>query len=202
MRALFIILVFVSCSFADVSQLYYNFRTAQDSESGVNVVEDYGHYKRHSGMTFEVEDTVTLDDGDSCQFAIKACGGDTVVHVIFDISTSAAASVGFYRDVPADSLDGSPDTLVAHNTNFNAAYQTNHALIQFGPMAVKNWGTFLFAEHFGTEGLPSGSGRVGGRARNEGEYILKPGSTYLIDIRSQADGNKANIGCHYYIVVE
>ena len=112
MRSLFVLLVFVSCMFVDISQLYYNFRNAQDSESGANITEDFAHYKRHSGMSFEIEDTITLDNGDSCQFAIRACGADTFVHVIFDINISAATKADFIKTFQPTALTALPILLL------------------------------------------------------------------------------------------
>jgi hypothetical protein len=188
--------------FADISTINVVSGNPIDTESGATVTEMYEHFKRHSGESFETEDTVTLDDGDSCQYAITTCGADTFVHMIFDVYTSTSAVVTFYRNVPPDSLDGTPDTIQAYNVNFNSTDSVSTALIQKGKMIVKDYGTKLFVEHFGTAGLPSGSGRAGGKARSEGEYVLKPNTTYLIDIRSLADGNKVNVGSHFYIVVE
>jgi len=141
------------------------------------------HAHVHDGSSFLATTMQTLGNNTSYRIAIAVPAGTETAHLFFRFTSTSEWYVEFF-EAPTTVAGGA--NLTAYNRNRNSV---NGPLLTFtqGVTAVAD-GTRLLVERVGSGAVGT---RVGGVSQSIEEWVLKPGTTYLVHLRCVVAGTLA-----------
>lgn len=166
----------------DISRLLTK---ALDPLAHALVTISYEHHEVHEGKTFfasyKSPDGADVADNGALRFFLV--GGARYSHIVFVASAGGDAEINFYEST-ACSSPGTP--LQAHNMNRNGTMTPSLQVLH--TPTVSDSGTRLVNEL-----IPGGTGGAqtpGGAARPGTEWILAPGTDYLVEVINRAGSSQ------------
>jgi hypothetical protein len=147
------------------------------------------HAHVHDGSSFVAADPVTLGNNTSIRYSITNPAGTEVAHLFIDLTTSSEWYFELFES-PTTVTGGAALTSLNRNRN-----STKGPLLSVmrGVSAVSD-GTRLFG---GRVGSGAGGNRVGAQSQAIEEWVLKPGTTYLLHVRCVSAGS-ADVNIRWY----
>lgn len=159
-----------------------------DSTTHAKKSIEYPHAELHEGNHRFAKDSLDVN-GTARAFVLTVGSSAALPHIIWTISTTAGADIGFYSGVTA-AADGTPLTIV--NNRFDSSTSSN-LTISYNPTVSSN-GVHCYT-------VTAGSGRkVGGQARQDSEKILAPNSQYMLYLLDTSGAaNSSTIEFDWYL---
>jgi len=145
-------------------------------------VINHNHHEIHEGNFFTVTDRVEADTT-TIQWQITTPAGTTYAHMFFSLACTGEAL--YVLTEGSDMTDGT--ALNEVNRRRAGTPGVASVVVTRTPTGGSTVGeTTLFTEHYGSTGVASKTVE-GGSTRGENEWILKPGTKYVVSITSYVD---------------
>lgn len=163
-----------------------------DFHTGSQSSIDIPHWMVHSGRYFSVSDVDTdVDIIGPKNWLFRTPDNDELeFHVQFAISSSAQRRVELFEDVSV-SADGTPISPINHKRTSIYVSQ----LEAFADPTVTDDGTRIDVAGIGSTG---GAVKIGGVARSNSEWILKPDTLYVLRVTVAANDAVVSNNTEYY----
>ena len=166
--------------------------TVSQRKSGAESIGiDIVHYKVHDARLYSASFYNTIASGETQEIMIKT--GANEDHIVTQIATSGQALISIQEGITS-SVDGS--AVGIHNMNREST-ASGTTLIFSGPTWSTNTETLIYRML-----IPGGAAaqtRVGSQARSGSEWIFKPSTKYLVQIKDQSGStNTATINFEFY----
>ncbi len=182
----------------DIQQLYRSFDNGAweapvvslapfDDATGAAIVIDTIHHEVHEGEMWHGERTVTgVSDAASLNYVLHT-GGAVDAHVVFEILASGLVTVSLFESPTVASLGTAMSTY-----NMNRLMTTTANSQLYHTSVVTSTGSVALVNSRILPGGNSATTRVGGGVRQGTEWILAPGTNYLLRI-TNLSGSSASI---------
>lgn len=167
-----------------------------DGVSGHQTAIDSAHAHIHEGEGYTTEHNAAGASGTKATITFTTPSGSKLIHLITHARSNVEAfyTLGEGPTITADTgTNKAPTARNRSNIVASIVIGTRTATannITFGA-TVSDFGTILEQLHFGL-------GKIGGEDRADDEWILKPSTTYALEIESQANSSEIFIEADWY----
>lgn len=171
-----------------------------DIISNLPVIVDFAHHQIHEGEAFNYRNFTTLSSGQTLNISFSPSGTSTSAatspHLLFDIEGTTQTELRFWEG--ATLSGGTIISGLNNNRALNGAYKT---IIRTGVTisgSSPSSGLLLEAHSKGLEGATPVAGKSTGMITRDDEWIIKPGSVYLMEIKSVGANNVIDYSIKWY----
>lgn len=164
-----------------------------DNASGADVGLDWSQHQIHKGKHFTITDYATVGDGGVREFLITTADSDAVPHFNFEVSGTLDTRVELYEDSAKTAQAANLLTPINNNRRSSTTSETTIHLNPLGDDALN--GTLIYTDKFGSDTAIGSPRRT---SRDEGEFLLKGGTKYLLKVVSLTAANVLSTYISWY----
>jgi hypothetical protein len=156
----------------------------------------YSHHEIHSGKSYTYDTNAAGASGTKATVTFTTPAGPKEIHMLVHFRSNVEAIYTFGEGPTITADTGTNEAPIARNRNNVVA----SGLIGTKAVAANNVTYGATVTGFGTvlEMIHFGSGKSGGEEHGSDEWVLKPATTYAIEVESEAASSEVMVEMDWY----